>query len=124
MTRHPLHCECRSFESSSFEDAAVGDSRPFVITCPVAEGQQGALVALEAEHLAFVRIHGGNVMSVTALLSPEGDSQAVQYKVPAHDPLPPPPSRTNWTRFVPRPVLNGHVSSRPPLLPRFPATRA
>ena len=103
MTRHPLHCECRSFESSSFEDAAVGDSRPFVITCPVAEGQQGALVALEAEHLAFVRIHGGNVMSVTALLSPEGDSQAVQYKVPAHDPLPPPP-----------PVLTGHVSSLAP----------
>ena len=24
---------------------------------------------------------------------------------------PPPPSRTNWTRLVPRPVLNGHVSS-------------
>jgi hypothetical protein len=26
-------------------------------------------------------------------------------------PLPPPPSRTNWTRLVPAPVLSGHVSS-------------
>jgi hypothetical protein len=30
------------------------------------------------------------------------------------DPPPPPlPSRTNWTRLVPRPVLNGHVSPPP-----------
>jgi hypothetical protein len=27
--------------------------------------------------------------------------------------LPPPPSRTNWTRLVPPSVLNGHVSSQP-----------
>jgi hypothetical protein len=26
----------------------------------------------------------------------------------------PPPSRTNWTRLVPSPVLTGHVSSLPP----------
>jgi fused-like protein len=31
--------------------------------------------------------------------------------VGAHDP-PPPPSRTDWTRLVPRPVLTGHVSRR------------
>jgi hypothetical protein len=35
---------------------------------------------------------------------------------PAHThPL---PSRTDWTRLVPRPVLNGHVSSPPPLMGR------
>jgi len=28
-----------------------------------------------------------------------------------HGTPPPPPSRTNWTRLVPRPVLTGHVSS-------------
>jgi hypothetical protein len=28
----------------------------------------------------------------------------------------PPPSRTNWTRLVPPPVLIGHVSSLPPVL--------
>ena len=27
---------------------------------------------------------------------------------------PPLPSRTNWTRLVPRPVLSGHVSSLAP----------
>ena len=26
-------------------------------------------------------------------------------------PAPPPPSRTNWTRLIPPPVLTGHVSS-------------
>jgi len=36
---------------------------------------------------------------------------------------PPPPSRTNWTRLVPRPVLTGHVSglhrgAGPPRAPR------
>jgi hypothetical protein len=29
-------------------------------------------------------------------------------------PFPSPPSRTNWTRLVPSPVLTGHVSSLPP----------
>jgi hypothetical protein len=30
---------------------------------------------------------------------------------PSVRPAPPPPSRTNWTRLVPPPVLTGHVSS-------------
>ena len=32
----------------------------------------------------------------------------------AQDPPPPLPSRTNWTRLVPHPVLSGHVSSLAP----------
>ena len=38
-------------------------------------------------------------------------------RAPARPP-PPLPSRTNWTRLVPRPVLNGHVSSPPVLTKR------
>ena len=37
-----------------------------------------------------------------------------------HVPSPPPPSRTDWTRLVPPPVLTGHVSS---LLPYVPSAR-
>jgi hypothetical protein len=41
----------------------------------------------------------------SAVGEPAGESDA------GESPPPPLPSRTNWTRLVPRPVLNGHVSS-------------
>ena len=43
------------------------------------------------------------------------------FKGSARKAPPPPPSRTDWTRLVPPPVLTGHVSS---LLPRTRRRRA
>jgi ATP-binding cassette subfamily C (CFTR/MRP) protein 1 len=36
------------------------------------------------------------------------------FAVGVGEKVPPPPSRTDWTRLVPPPVLTGHVSSLPP----------
>jgi hypothetical protein len=59
--------------------------------------------------------------------SDSGVGRAYDRAVPHYPPPPLPlPSRTNWTRLVPSPVLSGHVSGYPFLhpSPRAPCTSA
>jgi len=72
---------------------------------------------------------GGDAGAPAAPRGPDGPSSARSSASTSARPSrrragsrrsPPPllPSRTNWTRLVPRPVLNGHVSSPPVLTKR------
>jgi hypothetical protein len=47
------------------------------------------------------------------LVSPAAETVSLSQPTRLRGSPPPLPSRTNWTRLVPRPVLNGHVSSPP-----------
>jgi len=47
-----------------------------------------------------------------------GEMAALADRFGVRAPPPPLPSRTQWTRLVLRPVLNGHVSSPPVRVPR------
>jgi len=67
-----------------------------VLAGPAADGRGPAQPHLEAAVWETIGTAGG-----------AGDSRAWV----GQDPRPLPPSRTNWTRLVPPPVLIGHVSS-------------
>jgi len=86
-----LHAKLRSLVDSwqslaatqsalNFEDSVVGDIKPWVLSCPILPHKEETRLSLEAQHQSFIRTYGGNIMSVTMLLSDSGEPYAIQYK--------------------------------------------
>ena len=75
----------------------------------------GSLPTSFCRDAAFVSAPPSTVTASSSRTMPPPWSAGASVRGPASSPPPPPlPSRTKWTRLVPRPVLTGHVSSLAP----------
>jgi calcium-translocating P-type ATPase len=89
---------------------AVPEGLPLAVTIALAFSVKKMLKDQNlVRHLSACETMGG---ATTICSDKTGTLTTSRMTVVRSDPPPPPFPRTNWTRLVPRPVLNGHVSSQ------------